>query len=137
MSGLFVSRPPFFVLGLARLGVKPRLCRSSWRALASTHLLMLPSTSSREALLACPPSLLLGICLPSLWSPPILLYAPALIPLSLAKVRFLPILTLSPIIIWNSGLTALFLFLLARVALAYMPTVLSVALRPLFPFRQA
>ena len=43
------------ISGLARLGVKPRLCRSSWRALASTHLLMLPSTCSREALLACPP----------------------------------------------------------------------------------
>ena len=40
---------------LARLGVKPRLCRSSWRALASTHPLMLLSTCSREALLACPP----------------------------------------------------------------------------------
>ena len=40
---------------LARLGVKPRLCRSSWRAFAFTHLLMLPSTCSREALLACPP----------------------------------------------------------------------------------
>ena len=34
--------------------MKPRLCRSSWRAFASTHPLMLPSTSSREALLACP-----------------------------------------------------------------------------------
>ena len=45
----------FPISGLARLGVKPRLCRSSWRALASTHLLMLPSTCSREALLACPP----------------------------------------------------------------------------------
>ena len=45
----------FPISGLARLGVKPRLCRSSWRAFASTHLLMLPSTSSREALLACPP----------------------------------------------------------------------------------
>ena len=45
----------FPILGLARLGVKPRLCRSSWRALASTHPFMLPSTSSREALLACPP----------------------------------------------------------------------------------
>ena len=45
----------FPISGLARLGVKPRLCRSSWRALASTHPLMLPSTSSREALLACPP----------------------------------------------------------------------------------
>ena len=45
----------FPISGLARLGVKPRLCGSSWRALASTHLLMLPSTSSREAFLACPP----------------------------------------------------------------------------------
>ena len=45
----------FPILGLARLGVKPRLCRSSWRALASTHPLMLPSTCSREALVACPP----------------------------------------------------------------------------------
>ena len=39
--------------------------------------------------------------------------------------------------IWYSGLTALFLFLLARTASAYLPTALSVALRPLFPFRQA
>ena len=45
----------FTIPGLARLGVKPRLCRSSWRAFASTHPLMLPSTSSRETLLAWPP----------------------------------------------------------------------------------
>ena len=45
----------FSISGLARLGVKPRLSRSSWRAFAITHLLMLPSTSPREALLACPP----------------------------------------------------------------------------------
>ena len=45
----------FPISGLARIGVKPRLCRSSWRAFASTHPLMLPSTSSREAVLACPP----------------------------------------------------------------------------------
>ena len=45
----------FPISGLARLGVRPRLCRLSWRALASTHPLMLPSTCSREALLACPP----------------------------------------------------------------------------------
>ena len=45
----------FPISGLARLGVRPRLCRSSWRAFASTHPLMLPSTSSREALLACLP----------------------------------------------------------------------------------
>ena len=44
----------FLISGLARLGVKPRLCRSSWRAFASTHPLMLPSASLREALLACP-----------------------------------------------------------------------------------
>ena len=45
----------FPISGLARLGVKPRLCRSSWRAFASTHPLMLPSTCSRGALVACPP----------------------------------------------------------------------------------
>ena len=39
--------------------------------------------------------------------------------------------------IWYSGQTALFLFLLARTAAAYLPTALSVALRPFFPFRQA
>ena len=39
--------------------------------------------------------------------------------------------------IWCFGLTALFLFLLARAAPAYLPTALSVALRPLFPFRPA
>ena len=45
----------FPISGLARLGVKPRLCRSSWRAFVSTHPVMLPSTCSMEALLACPP----------------------------------------------------------------------------------
>ena len=45
----------FPISGLARLGVKPRLCRSSWRAFASTHLLMLPSASPRKALFVCPP----------------------------------------------------------------------------------
>ena len=38
---------------------------------------------------------------------------------------------------WYFGQTALFLFLLARAAPAYLPTALSVSLRPLFPFRQA
>ena len=46
----------FPISGLVRLGVKPRLCRSSWRAFVSTRPLMLPSTSPRETLLACPPS---------------------------------------------------------------------------------
>ena len=45
----------FPISGLARLGVKTKLCRSSWRAFTSTHPLMFPSTSSREALVACPP----------------------------------------------------------------------------------
>ena len=57
--------------------------------------------------------------------------------LSPAKVRLLPTLTLSPLTIWYSGQTALFLFLLARAAPAYLPTALSVALRPFFPFQQA
>ena len=38
----------FPVSGLARLGVKPRLSRSSGRAFASTHPLMFSSTSPRE-----------------------------------------------------------------------------------------
>ena len=39
--------------------------------------------------------------------------------------------------IWCSGQTDLFLFLLARAAPAFLPTALFAALRPLFPFRQA
>ena len=78
----------FPISGLTRLGVKPRLCRSSWRAFESTHPLMLPSTCFREALVACPP------CPPSPWSQPFPLHAPALIPLFLAKVRLSPTLTL-------------------------------------------
>ena len=79
--------------------------------------------------------LFLGICLPSLRNPPFPLHAPALILLSLAKVRLLLTLTLSPLMIWYSRQTAL--FLLEKTAPAFLPTALSVALRPLFPFRQA
>ena len=39
--------------------------------------------------------------------------------------------------IWCFGQTALFLLLLAKAALAYLPTALSVVPRPLFPFQQA
>ena len=46
----------FPISHLARIGVKPTLCRSSSRAFASTHPLMFPSTSPKEALLACLPS---------------------------------------------------------------------------------
>ena len=89
----------------------------------------------RLFLLALP--VFLGICPRSRWSPPFPLYALVLIPLFLAMVWLSPILTLSPLMIWYSGQTALFLFLLARAAPAYLPSALSVALRPLFPSRQA
>ena len=89
----------------------------------------------RLLLLALP--VLLGICLPSRSSPPFPLHALALIPLTLAKVRLSPTLTLFLLMIWYCGQTALFLFLLARAAPAFLRTALSVALRPLFPFRQA
>ena len=78
---------------------------------------------------------LLGICLRSPCSPPFSLHALALILLSLAKVRLSPTLTLFPLMIRCFEQTAL--FLLAKAALGFLPTALSVALRPLFPFRQA
>ena len=125
----------FPISGLTRLGVTPRLCRSSWRAFASTHPLMLPSTCFREALLACPPcppwnllSFIVEFTLSSPCShsdPPV------------AKVRLSLTLILYPLMIWYSGQTALFLFLLAKAAPAFLPTALSVELRPLFPFQQA
>ena len=125
----------FPISGLARLGVKPRLCRSSWRALASTHPLMLPSTSSRDAFLACP--------LFPPWNLPSFTVEPTLSspcsrsdpPLARQGVALTHLDSLPPMI-WYSGQTALFLFLFARPAPAFLPTALSVALRPLFPFRQ-
>ena len=92
---------------------------------------MLPSTCSREALLAWPPfppgslpSFTVESTLPTPCSrsdtPP------------LTKVRLSPSLTLSPLMIGCSGQTALFLS--ARAALAYLPIALSVALRPLLSF---
>ena len=81
---------------------------------------MLPSTfSGRLFLLALP--VLLVICLRSSWSPPFPFYALALIPLTLAKVRLLPTLALFLLMIWYSGQTDLFLYLLARTASAYLP----------------
>ena len=81
--------------------------------------------------------LLLGIFLPSPWRPPFPLDALALTPLSLAKMRLSPTSTLSSLTIWYSGQTTLLLFLLARAAPEFLPTALSVALRPFFPFQQA
>ena len=124
----------FPISSLDRLGVKSRLCRSSWRAFASTHPLMLPSTCSREALVACP--------LFPPWNLPLFtvessfpLHASALISLYLAKARLSPTFTFSPLMIWCSGQTTL--LLLAEATPSYLPTALFVALRPLFPFQQA
>ena len=125
----------FHISGLARLGVKPRLYRSSWRALASTHPLMLPSTSPREASSYLPSLLLLGVCHPSPWSLPFFLHALTLIPLSLSKVQLSSTLTHSSLTIWYSG--QMVPFLLARVAPAFFPTAFFVALGPRFPFQQA
>ena len=128
----------FPISGVARLRVKLRFCRSSWRAFASTHPLMLPSTSSREAFLACTP------CPP--WNLPSFTVESTLsTPCSRSDPPFfcqgaaLAHLDSLPFMIWYSGLMALLLFLLARAAAAYLPTALSlsVAPRPLFPFQQA
>ena len=97
----------------------------------SCFLLLAP----REALLACRPCFLLEICFPSVWNPPFPLHALTSIPLFLTKVRLSLTLTLSHHAIWYSELTAL--FLLTKAARAYLPTALSVASRPLFPFQQA
>ena len=80
--------------------------------------------------------LLLGTCHCLLSSPLFPLHALALIPLSLAKMQLSLTLTLSSLMIWYSGLTTLFLFLLARAAPEYLSTALSVASRLLFPFQQ-
>ena len=54
--------------------------------------------------------------------------------LSLAKMWLSLTLTLSHLTIWCSGQTVLFLLFLAIAALAYLPTALSMALRPLYFF---
>ena len=110
--------------------MKPRLCRSSWRAFASTHPLMLPSTSPREAFLACP-------LFPS-WNLPLFTVEYTLSsPCSFSDPPLSCQGAALPLMIWCSGQTVLFLFLLARTAPAFWPTALSVALGPLYFFQQA
>ena len=126
----------FPISGLARLEVKPRLCRSSWRALASIHLLMLPSTCSREALVACPPfppwnpssftveSTLSTPCSPS--DPP----------LSRQDVALAHLDSLPPhdLVLWTDGSVP---FPFGKGGFGVLANCsLSVALRPLLPFRQ-
>ena len=123
----------FPISGLARLEVKPRLCRSSWRAFASTHPLMLASSSPTEALLACPPS-------PS-WNLPAFTVKSTLssscsrsdLPLTRQDAALAHLDPL-PLTIWCFGLRALFLLLLAKTALVYLPIALFVAPSPLFLF---
>ena len=136
MSGLFVSQPPFPSQAWPDLEWNQDSADRPGellRPLTRSYFLLTPLGGL--FLLALP--LHLGTCLPSLCSSPIPLHALALIPLTLAKVRLPPTLTLFPLMIWYYGQTALFLFLLAKTALAYLPTAHSMALRPLFPFRQA
>ena len=97
---------------------------------------MLPSPFPRVALFACHPS-------PS-WNLPFFTVETNVSftsicpdPLCLAKVRLSLTLTLSHLTIWYSEEMALFLFFLAKAALAYLLTALFVALRPLFSFRHA
>ena len=99
---------------------------------------MLPSTSSRDALLAFRDAPFPLWNLPS-FTVKSTLSSPCFCsnPLPLAKVRLSLTLTLSSLMTWCFGQTALFCFLLARAAPAYLPSALSMALRPLFPFRQA
>ena len=136
MSGLFVSQPLFLLQVWLDLEWSQDSANRPGEVLRpltrSCFLLPLLGRLSLLALL-----FLLGICHCSRWSPPFPLHALALIPPLSRKVRLSPTLSLSPLMIWCFGLTALFLFLLAKAAPAFLPTALSVALRPLFPFRQA
>ena len=133
MSGLFISNfLSNFRYGQTRSETKTlQIVLDSFCIHSPTHAFF----TSRETLLACP--LFFPWDLPSPWSPPFPIHAPAPILLSLAKVRLSPTLTLFLLMIWHSELTAVFLYLLARAALAYLSTALSMALRPLFPFQQA
>ena len=56
--------------------------------------------------------------------------------LSFTAVLFTSLTLNALLTIWCSGQMALFLSLLAKTALAYLPTAFSVALRPLFPSQQ-
>ena len=108
----------FPISDLAKLAVKPRLCRSLWRAFASTHPLMLPSTCSREALLACPP-------FPPWNLPSFTVESTLSSPCSRSdsplpcQGEALAHLDSLPLMIWCFGQAALFLFLLARAAPAF------------------
>ena len=92
---------------------------------------MLSFTSHREAFLAFPPFPPWNLRLftgESTLSSPFSRFGAPLCRQGAALAHLDPLLLMS----WYSEQTALFLFVLARAALAYLPAVLSVALRPLF-----
>ena len=133
MSGLFVSQPPFLFQVWPDLGVKPRFCRSSWRVFASTHPLMLPSTSPRSALLAClpfPPWNLPSFTMESTLSSSCS-RSDSFFSRQGAVPAHLDSLPPYDVVLWTDGFVS---FAFAKAVLAYLPTALSVALRPLFPF---
>ena len=122
----------FPISGLARLGSKTKTADPPGeilRPLSRPCFLL-----GRLSLLALPP---LVTPLPLLCNPLFPLHGPAQISLFLANVRLSLTLTLSHFTIWCFGLRALFLYLLAKAALAYLLTALSLTPRPLFPSHQA
>ena len=125
----------FLVSDLARLGVRPGLCVSFWRAFASTRPLIPSSASPGGAIFACPlfppwslPSFTVGSALSSSCSR----FGPPLSHLGAA----LPALALSSLVVLYSGLANLFLLLLVRAAPAYLQATFPMALGPLFRFRR-
>ena len=128
---------PFPISGLAKLGVKPRLCRSFWRAFASTHSLMLPSTCSREARLAfppCPPRNLPLFTVESTLPTPCSRSDPPLTRQG-AALAHLDSLPPHDLVLWTDGSVP---FPFGKGCSGVLANCsLSVALRPLFPFRQA
>ena len=109
--------------------MKPRLCRFSWRAFASTHLHLL----GRLFLLASFTSLKSAFTVEST------LYSPCSrsdLPLSCQGAALAHLDSLSPrnLILWTDGSVP---FPFGKGGFGYLPTALSVALRPLFSFQQA
>ena len=133
MSGLFVSQPSFLFQDWPDLEWNQDSADRPGELLRPlTRSCFLLLVLGRLFLLA-----LLGICLPSRWSPPFPPHALALIsPLSPRCGSRPP--WLSPPS-WSGTLDwrLCSFFVLARAAPAFLPTALSVALRPLYSFQQA
>ena len=84
------------------------------------------------------PPFLLGTCLPALRSTPFSLQTPALILLSRQGAAFahLDSFRSHKWVVWTNGSVS-FPFGKGGSSIAYLPTALYVALKPLFPFHQA